>query len=186
MKKMDPALTFANPRLLAAIYFGLLSVVGTILINAFLDYLGIENIIPVFQAIILGMVVASLTGALFGEKIVHAEKPYKVKTFLLGFSMVIASIPVFTLGLVLLMKEDHSELFSVTKFHDMVMFYFVALAYSYILFGILLAIASGLASMYLRGQLVYDLLHTYKRNRRTSSHVSEKRKVSHKAHATHR
>jgi hypothetical protein len=33
MMKKDPALTISNPRLLAAIYFGLLSVVGTILIT---------------------------------------------------------------------------------------------------------------------------------------------------------
>jgi hypothetical protein len=161
MKKQDPALTCSNPRLIAAIYFGLLSVVGTILINAFLLTLGIKEIIPLFEAIILGMVVASCTGAVCGELIIHCPKPYKVKTFLIGFFMVIASLPIFDLGLVLFMEEENVSLLSLAQMHNMIYFYLVVLAYSYILFGIALAIGAGLAAMYLRGQLVYDLLATY-------------------------
>jgi hypothetical protein len=155
MKKRDIAIAFANPRLLAAIYFGLLSVVGTILIDAFLSSIGIKEIIPVFQAIILGMIVSSCTGALVGEKIVHCKKPYMIKTFF----MVIASLPIFDLGLLFFMSESNNPLFSIAKFHDMMFFYLMILGYSYILFGFLLAVASGLAAMYLRGKLVYDMLH---------------------------
>ena len=179
MKKQDPALTISNPRLLCAIYFGLLSVVGTILIDALLTSIGIEEIIPVFEAVLLGMVVSSCTGALFGEAIVHCEKPYKAKTFWIGFSMVIASLPVFDLGLLLFMEAKNNQLFAIAKFHDMVYLYFVVLAYSYILFGILLAVASGLAAMYLRGRLVYDILHTDARRRNRSKNKEE---VSHKIH----
>lgn len=77
MNTQDPALSISNPRLLSAIYFGLLSVVGTILINAFLTSIGIEEIIPVYQSVILGMVVASCTGAIFGEAIVHCKNHIK-------------------------------------------------------------------------------------------------------------
>lgn len=185
MKTQDPALTFSNPRILAAIYFGLLSVVGTILINAFLTSIGIEEIIPVFQAIILGMIVAACTGAVFGESIIHCKKPYKIKTFWLGFSMVMASIPIFDLGLILFMKEANSNLFSVAKFQDMVLFYLVVLAYSYVLFGFILAIASGLAAMYLRGRLVYDVMHTHERRRRIK-HAPEQSKAEHKVRTSHR
>jgi hypothetical protein len=187
MKKQDPALTISNPRLLAAIYFGLLSVVGTILINAFLTSIGVEQIIPVFKAIILGMIVASFTGALFGESIVHCKKPYKTKTFWLGFIMVIASIPIFDLGLLLFMTEENAKLFSIAKFRDLVFFYLVILAYSYILFGLVLAVMSGLAAMYLRGQLVYDILHTQEKRNRVIKPVLEKSKNAHphKVHATH-
>lgn len=183
MKSSDPALTFSNPRLLAAIYFGLLSVVGTILINAFLTSIGFEEIIPIFQAVLLGMVVAAGTGAIFGEKIIHCKKPYHHKPFWIGFSMVIASLPIFCLGLVFFMKEDNSALFSVAKFHDLVLFYLVALAYSYILFGFVLAVASGLAAMYLRKRLVYDVMHTHERRR----HVAHgpKTKAIHKVRASH-
>lgn len=161
-ERQDPAMFCSNPRLISAIYFGLLSVVGTILINALLTTIGFEEKIPLFQAIILGMIVASSTGALFGEQIIHCPTPYKSRTFLLGFSMVIASLPVFVLGLVFFMKVENSNLLSITQTHNMIYFYLYVLAYSYIIFGIILAIGAGLAAMYLRGQLVYDLLNTYK------------------------
>lgn len=160
MSKHDPACTVSNPRLLAAIYFGLLSVVGTLLIDAFLTSVGFEHVVPVFQAVVLGMIIASGTGALFGEQIIHCKKPYKAKTFFLGFIMVIASLPVFALGLMLLMERADPDLYSMAKFHDMVYIYLVILAYCYILFGIVLAIASGFAAMYLRGRLVYDILNS--------------------------
>lgn len=189
MKKTDEALRFPNPRLLAAIYFGLLSVVGTILINGFLSSLGIDEAIPVFVSVLLGMIVASGTGALFGEQIIHCKKPYKTKTFWLGFSMVIASLPLFTLGLVFFMKETDPSLFTFTKFHHLVIFYLIALAYSYFLYGILLAVASGLAAMYLRGRLVYDILHAqkehhkrrYTRKQKASTHPPKLH-----GHASHR
>lgn len=186
MNTQDPALSLSNPRMLAAIYFGLLSVVGTILINAFLTSIGIEEIIPVYQSVILGMVVASCTGAIFGEAIVHCKKPYKAKTFWLGFSMVIASLPVFDLGIVFLMSEAHAKVFEVTTLTSMIIFYLVVLAYSYVLFGILLAIASGLAAMYLRGQLVYDILHTKTRRQHKQKHALEQSKSEEHSHKVHR
>jgi hypothetical protein len=163
MNKHDPALIFSNPRLLAAAYYGLLSVVGTILIDALLTTIGIDEVVPLFQAIILGMVVASITGALFGKRIIHCPKPYKAKTFFWGFMMVLLSLPFFTLGLVLFMNRAEHPILMASNFYDWFLFYIAVLGYSYILFGFLLAIASGLASMYLRGQLVYHILHTDKR-----------------------
>lgn len=185
MKKQDLALTFSNPRLLATVYYGVLSVVGTILINAFLTILGFEEIVPLFQAIIIGVIVASATGALFGKDIIHCPRPYKMKTFWLGFIMVIASLPIFALGLVLFVAHSDSHLFSITNFQSLVYAYIVVLAYSYALFGIWLAIASGLASMYLRGQLVYDILHTdQRRSQRLPDFVVAKPKAKplHKTH----
>ncbi|MFI4919571.1 MAG: hypothetical protein ACHP65_08445 [Legionellales bacterium] len=180
MKKHDSALIFSNPRMLAAIYFGLLSVVGTILINAFLSVIGVEQLVPIYQAIFLGMAVASGTGALFGERIVHCEKPYKAKTFWLGFSMVIASLPVFDLGILFFLTESNTALFSMAKLHHLVFFYLMILGYSYILFGFFLAIGAGLAAMYLRGQLVYDILNTHeKRRRRVPRHTLTKSKFHH-------
>ncbi len=163
MKTHDRALAFSNPRLLGAIYYGLLSVVGTILIDGCLTILGFKEIVPLFQAILLGMVVASATGAIFGKHIVHCPKPYMSRVFWTGFTMVIASLPVFVLGLVYFMQESSTPLFSIKGFQDLVYAYVVTLAYSYVLFGIFLAIASGLASIYLRRWLVYDILHTDKR-----------------------
>lgn len=162
MEEHDSALTISNSRLLAGIYFGLLSVVGTILINAFLTFIGIKELIPLFEAIIIGVVVAGCTGALFGEQIVHCPNPYKKRVFLLGFIMVIASLPFFAFGLTVCMILEKTTPVPIDGILSMMYLYISVLASSYVLFGILLAIASGLAALYLRGQLVYDILHLYK------------------------
>lgn len=161
MKKLDAALTCPNPHLIAAIYFGLLSVVGTILTNALLSLAGITEIIPLFAAVLLGMVVSSITGALFGERIIHSPKPYKLKTFLTGFFMVLGSLPFYDLGFMLFMQQENSSLLPLMQEMHWFNFYLMILAYSYLLFGIVLAVGSGLAALYLRGQLVYDILGTY-------------------------
>lgn len=191
MNNQDPALTCSNPRLISAIYFGLLSVVGTILINAFLTSIGVEEKIPVFEAVILGMVVASCTGAVMGERIIHCPMPYKARTFLIGFSMVIASLPIFDLGLVFFMIKENASILSIAQLHNMVYFYLYVLAYSYILFGIALAVGAGLAAMYLRGQLVYDILSTYQPNEKIEKLPEspiEKSKIEHsdRVRITHR
>ena len=185
MMKKDPALTISNPRLLAAIYFGLLSVVGTILINAFLIAIGIKELIPVFESILIGVVVAACTGAVYGEQIVHCQKPYKKRVFLLGFTMVIASLPVFVFGLVTCMIWEQSYGIPIIGLKSIVYFYGVVLGYSYLLFGILLALAAGCAALYLRGRLVYDILHTYKQSELEIPLLPVKI-ISEPTHKTHR
>ena len=172
--------------MLGAIYYGLLSVVGTILIDAFLTIIGIEEIVPLFKTILLGMVVASVTGALFGKRIIHCPKPYMSKTFWTGFTMVMASLPFFALGLVMFIDKSAYPSFSIKNFQGLIYSYFLVLSYSYILFGFLLAIGAGLASIYLRGWLVYDILHTDKRKSMSLPQyvkVHTKSKTVHKAHA---
>lgn len=161
MKQEDIALTCSNPRLISAIYFGLLSVVGTILINAFLTIIGIEEKVPLFASLLIGMGVSSLTGAVFGEHIIHCPRPYKLKTFLTGFIMVIASLPLWDLGFVYFMIQKEAEVTVLLETHNLVYFYLYILAYSYLFFGVALAVCSGFAAMFLRGQLVYDLLAAY-------------------------
>lgn len=160
MKKQDEVFAFSNPRLLSAIYFGLLSVVGTMLINALLSILNIDNGAPLFKAVLWGMFVASCTGAIFGRHIIYCKKPYQIKTFLIGFFMVLISLPVFDFGILLLMQQTKDSLYSISNWHEFVHVFMLIFGYSYVLFGFVLAIGSGLAAMYLRGRLVYDILHT--------------------------
>ncbi|WP_454784338.1 hypothetical protein [Legionella sp. WA2024007413] len=182
MKKQDPALEFSNPRLLASVYYGLLSVVGTILINAFLTTIGYVELVPLFKAVILGMIVASITGAIFGERIIHCPEPYKLKTFMLGFIMVLLSLPFFDLGILLFMDTTENQALRVNSFSDFLYAYCVILAYSYILFGFLLAIASGLASIYLRGRFVQHVLYTDKReSHRLPRYVKARKKTKSKS-----
>ncbi|MFA5959238.1 MAG: hypothetical protein WC785_01820 [Tatlockia sp.] len=160
MENRDEALAISNPRLLAAIYFGVLSVVSTIIIDTVLYAIGMEQILPTFQAILLAVVVASSFGALFGKWIVHCKKPYRRKAFLLGFGMVVSAVPLYALLFLYLLHKHHPHAFvDFTLWHVFITYLFI-LFYCFIFVGLWLALAAGLAAMYLRGRLVYDIMHS--------------------------
>ena len=158
--KKDEALALSNPRLLSAAYFGLLAVILTVTIDAILYGAGIQRILPTFQALLLATATASCFGAIFGEWIVYCAKPYRSKTFLLGFTMVLAALPVYDLIFSYLLHKYHPLVFENLNFISIVMTYFLIVLYSFLAVGIWLAIAAGFAAMYLRGHLVYDILHS--------------------------
>ncbi|WED42160.1 hypothetical protein [Legionella cardiaca] len=158
MSHEDKALTISNPRLLAAIYFALLAVIVTCIIDVILHLLGAGPFLPLFKAIFLAVVIASCFGAIFGKLIIHSKKPYRRKAFLYGFLMVIVALPFYNVGLLLLKDNNFQQIFANFLF---------TLFYSFILAGLWLAIAAGFAAMYLRGHLVYDILHSKYARQRT-------------------
>ena len=157
--KKDEALTISNPRLLSAVYFGLLAVIANIAIDSFLYTIGVQELLPFFQAVFLAVIVASIFGALFGEAIIHQQKPYKARAFWLGFLMVLSALPAHTLGFLILFESGHGYWFTESSLIYYAKMFLLVLFYSFILFGIWLAIIGGLAAIYLRGHLVYHLLN---------------------------
>lgn len=160
MNSQDEAFTLSNPRLLSAGFFALLAVIITIAIDFTFDFLGIERMLPTYQAILLAVVIAAIFGALFGERIVHSPYPYKKRTFIAGFLMVILALPFYDLIFLYLFKRYHPDSFIDFRLGDFFNMYLFVLLYSFLLAGLWLAISAGLAAIYLRGQLVYDILHS--------------------------
>lgn len=158
--KRDEALTLSNPRLLSAAYFCLLGVIVTIVINLLLYSFGITQLIPFFQAILLAAVFAACFGAIFGEKIIHSPPPYNRKAFLWGFLMVLVALPFYDLVFLYLINQYHPKLLDGLSAGNILTAYLFIILYSFILAGLWLAIAAGLAAMYLRGHIVYDILHS--------------------------
>ena len=158
--KRDEALTLSNPRLLSAAYFCLLGVIVTIVINLLLYSFGITQLIPFFQAILLAAVLAACFGAIFGKKIVHSSPPYNRKAFFWGFLMVIAALPFYDLVFLYLINHYNPKVLDGLSSGNILMAYLFVILYSFILAGLWLAIAAGLAAMYLRGHFVYDILHS--------------------------
>tara|TARA_Y100000588_G_scaffold390512_2_gene496251 strand:- start:499 stop:1095 length:597 start_codon:yes stop_codon:yes gene_type:complete len=170
MNNKDEALTISNPRLIAAVYFGLLAVIANIVIDTILYAIGVQELLPFFQAIFLAVVVAALFGALFGEAIIHQEKPYKTRVFWLGFLMVIAAIPVHTFGFLFFFESNNSYWFTESSLIYYAKMYLLVLFYGFILFGVWLAIFAGIAAIYLRGHLVYHITNAlYVRRRQPGS-----------------
>ncbi|KTC99492.1 hypothetical protein [Legionella erythra] len=148
-----------NPRLLAAVYFALIAIVLTILVNTVLYAAGFDQSMHIFKAILLGGLVAALFGALFGRRILSVKQPCWPKAFLLGFLMAIAAIPVYDLGLLYLMKDQPHNAFNEASFEQIVIMYLFVVAESYILAGLWLGLVAGLAAVYLRSKIIYTLLH---------------------------
>ena len=159
MNNKDEALTISNPRLFAAVYFGLLAVIANIVIDTFLYSIGVQELLPFFQAVLLAVIVAAAFGAIFGEAIVHQPKPYKARVFWLGFFMVLAALPVHTLGFLFFFESGHGHWFTESSLLYYAKMYLLVLFYGFILFGIWLAIIGGIAAIYLRGHLVYHVLN---------------------------
>lgn len=164
--RKDEALTVSNPRLISAIYFGLLSMIFTLVISTIVDALGLQRILPLFHAMILAGFVAALFGALFGERIIHSPSPYHRATFWWAFLMMLLAVPVYCLGFVAFFNIHHAPMFVNATFFDQLRFYVFILGYSYIIFGLWLAIFGGFCALYLRGYLVYYIMNS--KRKRTS------------------
>ena len=165
-KQKDEALSISNPRLLTAVYFSLLAIVVTIIIDTLLYSIGIEQLLPISKAIFLSVIVAACFGALFGKRIIYSEKPFHQRVFFWAFLMVIVALPIYNLGFIFLLKENHAALFAHATFSHLLYLYLFVLLYSFILAGVWLAIIAGLAAVYLRGHVVYYILQSqYKRRK---------------------
>lgn len=183
MKKTDEAMQVSNVRLLAAVYFGLLAVIGTIIIDVILYLLGVAEILPIFKSIILSAILASLFGALFANKIIHCKKPYKLKAFGWAFLMVLLALPIYNLILILFIYQQHMEVFAAATVMQYVYLYFIYLFFTFILAGLWLAILAGFAAIYLRSHLVYDILHSQNMHRELPV---EKKTKMHRSITPHR
>jgi hypothetical protein len=158
--KKDEALSISNPRLLSAAYFSLLAVIITIVIDLILYGMGVKQLLPTFQAVLLAVIFAACFGAIFGEKIVHCPKPYSSKVFFWGFVMVLAALPFYDLIFLYLLTKSHTNLLEGLGYGQIVLTYLFIILYSFVLAGLWLGIAAGFAAMYLRGHIVYDILHS--------------------------
>lgn len=160
-KTSDLATTLPNPRMLSCIYFTLLAILATIALNHLVYFLGMPQIIHFYQAMMLSVSLGALFGALFGERIVHAKKPYQHQVFWLGFEMVFSALPFYALGFMWFwLKNDHILALYTIGIWEYLKLYGFILFYCAILSTIWMAIASGFAAIYLRNCIVYYILQT--------------------------
>lgn len=162
MRMRDRALYLRHPRWVAAFYFGLLALIGSGIIDSLLTALLLhETLVPTHLTMILATILAFAYGAIFGEQILHSYAPYRLRVFLLGFTMTLAALPVFALFyLVLLVNQQHQAFVDATA-GELFVTYFIALFELFLFAGFWLAILAGLAAVYLRSRIVYDILHTH-------------------------
>lgn len=187
MNHEDEALSISNPRLIAAIYFGVLAIIAATIIDSLLYAMGIEQMLPTFATVIWAAIIALCFGALFGKRIIHCARPFRRKAFLWGFLMVLLALPVYDLGFLYLLKINHAHSFAGATAGQLFISYWLILLYSLLLAGFWLALAAGFAALYLRGHLVYDILHSkYLRKHTMPAQAIKTKAAKHRRiHITH-
>lgn len=143
-----------NPRLITAIYFSLLAILVTIFIDCVLYVLGIDILLPLYQSILLAVVIAGLFGALFGRLIVCSIENHYQPPFWWAFLMVLIAVPFYNLGFLWLLHLHNPSIFIDAPVKHVFLFYLFTLIYSYVLAGFWMAILAGVAGIYLRAYLV--------------------------------
>ncbi len=160
MKQDDEALKVPFARLLSGVYFCLLAVIITIIIDTLYYVIGLNQLIPTFEAVLLAAVFAAAFGAIFGEKIIHSPKPYNRKAFLWGFIMVLTALPFYDVIFLYLLNQFHPKMLGDLSFANILIAYLFIILYSFLFAGLWMAIAAGFAAIYLRGHVIYDILHS--------------------------
>lgn len=154
------ALEISNSRLICAIYFSLLSILFVLIMSCILDFLGVQRILPISHALVLGGLIAAIFGALFGERILHSPPPHFYSAFWWAVLMMLVAVPVYCLGFMVFFKIHHAPVFLNASILDLIRFYFLVTIYSYLIFGIWIALFGGLCALYLRKYLIYYILNS--------------------------
>lgn len=154
-ERSDRALKVTNARILTGVYFGLLAVVFTLSLDATLFFLGFKQLIPLFEGTLLAMLIASVIGFIFGEKIIHTKPPFGRTVFYWGFLSTLCAIPFYSLGFLIFYLHANSTFALTLDFHSLIDLYAKILVECFFLIGFWLAILTGLAALYLRSILVY-------------------------------
>jgi hypothetical protein len=160
-----------NPRLLGAIYFSLLAVIATLVVDKLLYVVGKEQILPTAEALLLAVMVAACFGALFAKRILYSVAPYRLHVFFWAVLMVVLAIPVYDLGLFFLLKKHAVTGFANESFSALLSLYLFILAYSFILAGLWLAVVAGISAIYLRTYLASYLMHSLHKLQRDVHHL---------------
>jgi len=156
--RSDRALKIQNARILTGVYFGLLAVVFTLSLDATIYLLGLNQILPLFEGTLLAMLVATVFGMLFGEKIVHAKPPFKRHVFMWGWLMTLLALPFYDLGFLIFYVMLHMDFIVSMSSISLLQLYGIIFIQSFVLIGFWLAIIAGFAAIYLRARLVYYII----------------------------
>ncbi len=160
MRDQDEAANLSNPKIIAAVYFGVFSILLTFVLNAILYAFGLNQILPLYQATLLAVVIAVAFGTLFAHKTVLSQGAYLKKSFLWAVLMTICALLVYDVGFLGLMALNTPQAFDDASLLNIMQLYCMIVVYSFVFVGWWLAILAGLAAMYLRGYLVYFILRS--------------------------
>ena len=145
-------------RVTSAIYFVLISIPITVIIQFLLYQANMSGLLSVAVSLLLSVLLAYALGWSFGKVILDTTAPYKLKCFLLGILYCLCFVFIYDVFLVFLL--DYKD-FTINNQQPGISSYLVA--YLYILIYSLITVASwlsilmGLATVYLRRRFIKQL-----------------------------
>lgn len=157
-KFSDDALYIRSPRLLTAAYFGMLAVIASVFVSVVFYILNFKQMLPIFVIIFLALGVGTLVGALFGQLIVYAKRPFRIKVYCYGFILVLLALAVYDLGFLALYYFFRDNNLAALSYNGIFALYSTLLLQSVLLVGFWLAVLGGFAAVYLRSCLVYVIM----------------------------
>lgn len=155
----DPATQIEFPRILSAAYFSMLGIIAALIIDAYIEYFQLVQLVSLSQSVLLAGCFSALFGALFGKKILYCENHILFKSFFWGLVMSLCALPFHALSLLFLLPPEMTQqLSSLSGLEYYTSLYSMTLTYSFFLAGFWLCIAAGFAAMLLRKEIVYAIL----------------------------
>ena len=144
---------YPKARKFSGIYYAIISILVTLVVQSTLYLFKASGLIPFFQGLLLALITAYVSGAIFGKRIAKTAPPYKLKCFLWGVLVIIVALPFYSLGLTYLFQLNHpSAILSNSKLSEFSALYLAILSYCAVL-GLFLSILSGIAAIYFRDKL---------------------------------
>ncbi len=165
MEKPDIALTISSPRLLCAVYFGLLSVLFAVVFHNTMEWFGLKPLMPLAHAVFLGGLITSCVAALYGKILLLAPKPFKANVFWQAFGMSMLALPVYCVGVLISLYINESPLMLNANPTHAIKLFLIIWMYYIMLFGFFLSFITGFAAIYLRAHLVYHLMNSIDQRR---------------------
>lgn len=140
-----------SPRIIAAIFYTIISLLATILVQLMLHGFGMGELIPWHYSLLLTPPIAWCSAWCFGRLIIFGKSRRKLLCFFWGVCVVLVSLPLYDLCLLFLLRHIHPSMYrageSLAAYFQL---YLMMVCYSLILIGSWLALLSGFAALYLR------------------------------------
>ena len=139
---------YLNKQTTVAITFMILfSVITTFIALSSLSIIGLGNLLPVQQSLILAVIISIALGFIKSKTITKINISY-TKAFFIGVGLFLAILPLFDIGAIFMMQNQfHGTSTFTTKWSEYITLYLFIVIYSFVFVGSWLSIVSGFLFM---------------------------------------
>lgn len=136
-------------RIKASAYASLLAIIATLFTFLFFNLIGLKDMLPFYQSLVMAILTAALVGGLLGRSLLYPKTLFK--GFLTGMLLILLSLPIFDLSALYFMLDYFKGTDALHHYlKEYALLYEVILIYSLIFVGSWLAVLCGLTNVCLQ------------------------------------